>query len=56
MSGFPATVGGLSVDVPVGTVQRALYLAELSGNDIVTITISLERLVSLAQTVSCLVG
>ena len=55
MSTLPATVGGLSVYVPVGTVRRALTLAELSGSDTVSITISLERLVSLAQTVSCLV-
>ena len=49
-------MGGLSVDVPVGTVQRALAIAELSCSDTVSITISLEQLVSLTQTVSCLVG
>ena len=56
MSALPAMVGGLSVNVPVGTVRRTLTLAELSGSDTVAITTSLERLVSLAQTVSCLVG
>ena len=40
----------------IGTVRRALALAEHSGTDTVAITISLERLVSLAQTLSCLVG
>ena len=54
MLDLPAMVGGLSVDVPVGTVRRAL--AELSGSDNISINISLERLVSLEQTVSCLVG
>ena len=56
MSALPATVGGLSVDVPVGNVRRALAIAELSGSDTVSITISLERLVGLTQTVECLVG
>ena len=56
MSALPATVGGLSVDIPVGTVRRALDIAELSGNDTVSITISLERLVELTQTVVSLVG
>ena len=45
MAAFPATVGGLSVDIPVGTVRRALAIAELSGSDTASITISLERLV-----------
>ena len=56
MSALPATAGGLSVDVTVGTVRRAFAIAELSGSDTVSITISLERLVSLTQTVACLVG
>ena len=56
MSVFPAMVDGLSVNLPVGTIRRALVLAELSGNDTVSITISLERLVRLVHTVSCLVG
>ena len=43
MSALPATVGWLSVDIPVGTVWRALAIAELSGSDTVSITISLER-------------
>ena len=55
-SAFPATVVGLSVDVPVSTVRRALAFADLSDSDSVSITISLERMVSLAHTVSCLVG
>ena len=46
-------VGGLFVDVPVGTVGRALAIAELSGRDTVSITICLERLVRLTQTVTC---
>ena len=50
MSALPSTVGGLSLDVPVCTVRRALAIAELSGSDTVSITISLERLVSLTQT------
>ena len=54
MAALPATVGGLSVDVPVGTVRRAI--AELSGSDTVSITISLERLVDLTQAVAGLVG
>ena len=33
MSAFPATVGWLSVDIPVGTVRRDLVIAELSGSD-----------------------
>ena len=56
MAALPATVGGLSVDIPVGTVRRALAIAELSGSDTVSITISLERLVDLTQTVAGLVG
>ena len=56
MTALPATVGGLSVDIPVGTVRRALAIAELSGSDTVSITISLERLVDLTQTVAGLVG
>ena len=56
MSVLPATVGGLSVDIPVGTVRRALTIAELSGTDTVSITIILERLVYLTQTVAGLVG
>ena len=32
MSALPATVGGLTVDIPVGTVRRALAIAELSGS------------------------
>ena len=35
MAALPATVGGLSVDIPVGTVRRALAIAELSGSDTV---------------------
>ena len=54
MSALPATVGGLSDDVSGVTVRRALAVADLSGSDTVAITISLERLVSLAQTVACL--
>ena len=49
-------MGGLSVDIPVTNVRRALAITELSGSDTVSITISLERLVGLTQTVSCLVG
>ena len=56
MSALPATVGGLFGDIPVGTVRRALTIAELSGSDTVSITISLERLVILTQTVACVVG
>ena len=56
MSGLPATVGGLSVNIPVGTVRRALAIAELSDSDTVSITINLERLVDLTQTVAGLVG
>ena len=56
MYASPAKVGGLSVDVPVGTVRWVLALAELSGGDTVSITIDLELLVSLVQTVACLVG
>ena len=56
MSVLLATVGGLSVDIPVGTVRRALAIAELSGSDTVSITISLERMVDLMQTVAGLVG
>ena len=52
MSVLPATVGGLSVDIPVCTIA----IAELSGSDTVSITISLERLVDLTQTVAGLVG
>ena len=56
MAALPATVGGLSVDVPVGTDRRALAIAELSGSDTVSITIGLEWLVDLTQTVAGLVG
>ena len=35
MSALPATVGGLSVEIPVGTVRRALAIADLSGSDTV---------------------
>ena len=56
MSALPATVGGLSVDIPPGTVRRALAIAELSGSDTVSITISMERLVDMTQTVAGLVG
>ena len=45
MSALPATVGGLSVDIPVGTVRWDLAIAELSGSDTVSITISLEDVV-----------
>ena len=55
MSTLPATVGGLSVDIPVDTVRRALAIADLSGSDTVSITINLERLVDLTHTVSGLV-
>ena len=55
MSALPATVGGLSVDIPVGTVRPALAIAELSGSDTVSITISMEGLVDLTQTVTGLV-
>ena len=48
-----ATVVGLYVDVPVGIVRQDLALAMLSVSDTAAITISLERLVSLAQSVSC---
>ena len=37
MSALPATAGGLSVDIPVGTVRRALAIDELSGSDTVSI-------------------
>ena len=43
----------MSVDVPVGTVRW--NLAEPSGSDIVAINSSLERMVSLVQTVVCMV-
>ena len=56
MAALPATVGGLSVDIPVGTVRRALAIDELSGSDTVSITISLEWMVDLTQTVTGLVG
>ena len=56
MSALPATVGWLYIDIPVGTVRRALVTAERSGSDTVSITISLELLVGLMQTVACLVG
>ena len=56
MSALPATVGGLSVIIPVGIVRRALTIAELSGSDTVSITISLERMVDLTQTVAGLLG
>ena len=35
MSALPATVGGLSVDIQVGSVRRGLVIAELSGSDTV---------------------
>ena len=53
MAALPATVGGLSVDIPVGTVRGALAIAELSGSDTVSITTSL---VDLTLTVASLVG
>ena len=56
MSALPVTVGRLSVDIPVGTVRRALAIAEFSGSDTVSITISLEWLVGLTQIVACFVG
>ena len=56
MSALPVTVGGLSVDIPVGTVQQAFAIAELPGSDTVSITISLERLVDSTLTVAGLVG
>ena len=56
MSALPTTVGGLSVDIPVGSVRRALATAELSCSNRVSITISLERLADLTQTVAGLVG
>ena len=56
MPAWPITVGGLSVDIPVGTVPWTLAIAELSGSDTVSITINLERLVDLTQTVAGLVG
>ena len=56
MSALPATVCGLFVYVTVNTVRQALALTELSGSDTVVITISLERLVTMAQTVAFLVG
>ena len=37
MAALPVTVGGLSVDIPVGTVRRALAIAELSGSDIYSV-------------------
>ena len=37
MSVLPATVGELSVDIPGGTVRRALAIDELSGSDTVSI-------------------
>ena len=46
----------MSVDIQVSTVPGALAIAELSGSDTVSITISLERLVDLTQTVAGLVG
>ena len=42
--------------IPVGTVRRALGIAELSDSETVSITISLERLVDLTQTVAGVVG
>ena len=56
MSALLATVGALSVDIPVGTVRRALAIAELLGSDTVSITISLERLMDLTQTIAGLMG
>ena len=54
MSALPETVGGLSVDIPVGTIRRALAITELSCSDTVSITISLTC--GFTQTVACLVG
>ena len=45
-----------SVNIPVGTVRRVLAVDEQSGRDTVAITVSLEWLVSLSQTVAYLVG
>ena len=42
MSSLPVAVGGLSVDILLGNVRRALAIAERSGSDTVYITISLE--------------
>ena len=56
MTALSATVGGLSVDIPVGTVRRALAIAELSCSDTVSTTISLERQMDLTLTVAGLVG
>ena len=52
ISALPATEGELSVDVLVGTARRALAVVELSGSKTVAITMSLELLESLAQTVA----
>ena len=49
-------MGGLSVDIPVGTGRRDLAITEFSGSNTVSITISLERMVDLTQTVAGLVG
>ena len=46
----------MSVDITLGNMRRAWDIAELSSSDTVSITISLERLVGLTQTVACLVG
>ena len=56
ISALTATVGGMSVDVLVGTVRLVLAAAEHSGSDTVAITIGLERLVSLALTVASCMG
>ena len=45
MSALPPTVGGLSVNIPVGNVQRALTIAKLSSSNTVSITTSLEWMV-----------
>ena len=51
MAALPATVGGC-----LSIFRRALAISELSGSDTVSITISLERLVDLTQTVAGLLG
>ena len=52
MLALPTTVGGMSVYGLVGTVRWALAVAKLPDSDTVAITITLERLVSLVQTVT----
>ena len=56
ISALPATVAGLSVKVPVGNIRQALAVAKVSGSDTVAISNSLERVVSLTQSLACLVG